>query len=149
MAADISNQQASSSSYTTCYRLAKTVFMVFAWISFGMNMDIVSPSLEDLKILLQINYQDIAFGLVLRSIGQMVVTTFIGLVFDKLSGHTELIMAFTKIMMISSKIENIIYSALSVRDFYNDLSKHFDPMDQNLLVDNGPFSFAWNVLCHL
>ncbi len=93
-----------TNNYTTRYRIAKTILMIFAWITFGINNEIVATALEDLKVLLQTNYQDIGFALVLRNIGYMSVTAFIGLVYDRFIDHSETIMAFAKILMIIRKL---------------------------------------------
>ncbi len=103
MAVEKDNRVVMTNSYTKWYRIMKTIFMVVAWISFGMNLEIVSPALEDLRILLQTNYQDIVLGLLLRNIGYMVVTTFIGLVYDKLNNYSDCLMAFATFIMITSK----------------------------------------------
>jgi hypothetical protein len=108
MSIEIKKRQATANNYSLRYRIAKTIFMVFAWISFGMNSGLLGLALEDLKILLQTNYKDIVLSLVIRNIGYIVVTTFIGLVFDKLSGYSDLLMAFAKLMMISSELISVL-----------------------------------------
>jgi F0F1-type ATP synthase assembly protein I len=60
--------------------------------------------MEDLKILLGVEYEAMSFSLVIRNIGYMVVTVFIGLVIDKLVNYSEALMALAKLLIILRKI---------------------------------------------
>ncbi|RNA38239.1 sodium-dependent glucose transporter 1A-like [Brachionus plicatilis] len=91
-----------SESYTLYYRFLKTVLLIFAWISFGLNFEIVGPTFEDLKTYLQVNYSSISFALVLRNIGYLSLTVLFGLVLDKYSKYSENLMAFSSALIAVS-----------------------------------------------
>ena len=49
--------------YSTRYRVLKTCLLIFAFISYGVNFEIVGPTLEDLRVQMNVNYTRISFGL--------------------------------------------------------------------------------------
>ena len=77
--------------------------MIYAWVSFGINLELIGVTFEDLRILLNVDYQRMSVALVARSISYMVVTTFIGFVIDRLSRYSEFMMAFAKLLVIIRK----------------------------------------------
>ena len=90
--------------YSSKYRIIKTLLMTAAWVSLGINIEISKTSLEDLKILLNINYQSVSFGLVIRSIGYMTNSALAGLIADRFIHYSDLLMAFGKLLIILRKI---------------------------------------------
>jgi len=86
--------------YSPPYRIIKTVLMICAWISFGLNFELIGPALEDLRVMLNVDYRSISNAFILRNTSYMVVTVFIGLVMDRLSNHSETLMAFAKAMIV-------------------------------------------------
>ncbi len=77
----------------------------------------IGVALEDLRILLDVDYKSISVALVSRSISYMVVTVFIGFVIDKLSKYSEFMMAFAKLLMT---IPNFLLPWIS--NFYVSMS---------------------------
>jgi FHS family Na+ dependent glucose MFS transporter 1 len=94
--------------YTMKYRIFKTLLMIFAWVSFGINLELIGTALEDLRILLNVDYQQMSFALSSRSTSYMIVTLIIGLVMDKLIKYSELLMAVAKLLII---IRNYIFNS--------------------------------------
>jgi fucose permease len=103
--------QDTNDQYTARYRILKSILMILAWISFGINMELTGSAFEDLKILLNVNYQNIAFTLVVRSIGYILMTLTIGLFMDKILNYSDLLMAGAKLLIIIRKL--FIYTFLS------------------------------------
>lgn len=93
-------EKKSKNSYSQKYRIIKTILMICAWISFGLNFELIGTALEDLKILLNVDYRNMANSYILRNTSYMIVTVFIGLVMDKLSNYSETLMAFAKALII-------------------------------------------------
>ena len=48
--------------YTTKYRVFKTSLLILAFVSYGLNFEIVGPTLEDLRVQMSVNYSEISFG---------------------------------------------------------------------------------------
>ena len=85
--------------YSSKYRILKTILMVFAWISFGINQELARITLEDLKILLEVNYEGISFVILMRFAGAMVSAVFSGYLMNTFSLHMETILAVGKLLM--------------------------------------------------
>ena len=94
--------------YTLVYRIIKTCLLVFAWVSFGINNEIVGSTFEDLRILLNLNYEFISFGLVLRGFGYLIMILFSGFLYDKLSAYADLIMAISSFVFAMRKLINFL-----------------------------------------
>lgn len=92
------------SKYTYRYRILKTVLLIFAWISFGINNEIIASTYEDLKILLNLNYNGIATALVLNSVGFLCTMFISGYLYDRFSSHAELLMAISGFFLVTRKI---------------------------------------------
>ena len=85
--------------YTTLYRIVKSLLLILAWFSFGINNEIIGTTLEDLRILLTLNYESISLGLVFRAVGYLIATSFSGILYDRLSKYAELLMAISSLLM--------------------------------------------------
>ena len=83
--------------YTFKYRIIKTSLMILAWIAYGLTIEIIGPTFEDLRVRLGMSYKDLSFSLVLRSFGYLVFTFLTGLVLDKLGKYVDLIMAVASV----------------------------------------------------
>jgi len=81
--------------YTQTYRILKTVLLVFAWISLGINVEISSPTFEDLKIYLDTNYEKLSALFSLKNTAYLIIVVFGGFILDKFSNYADLIMAFS------------------------------------------------------
>ena len=103
--------------YSNKYRYIKTVLMIYAWVSFGIQLEPIGVALEDLRILLEVDYKSISVALVSRSISYMIVTVFIGFVIDRLSKYSDFLMAFAKLLMV---IPNFLLPWIS--NFYLSMS---------------------------
>ncbi len=89
----------------------------------------IGVALEDLRILLDVDYKSISVALVSRSISYMVVTVFIGFVIDKLSKYSDFLMAFAKLLMT---IPNFLLPWIS--NFYLSMSLFLLQGCKNLLM---------------
>lgn len=81
--------------YTQTYRIIKTVLLVFAWISLGINIEISSPTFEDLKIYLDTNYEKLSALFSLKNTAYLIIVVFGGFILDKFSNYADLIMALS------------------------------------------------------
>ena len=90
--------------YTTNYRLVKTALLILAWISLGTNLELIGPTFEDLKIFIDVDYSALSFGLILRNVSYLSLTVLFGLVLDKFSAYSELIMAVSSAIMALGSI---------------------------------------------
>ena len=104
--------------YSTRYRIFKTLLLILAWISYGLNYEIISPTLEDLKVYLDVNYSSLSFGLVLRNIGYLGLTLFFGLILDKVSSYAELLMGISSVIIAICKINLSLTSLNHVFSMY-------------------------------
>ncbi|CAF1128487.1 unnamed protein product [Brachionus calyciflorus] len=104
--------------YTLNYRIIKTTLLIFAWISFGLNLEIIGPTFEDLKIYLQVNYSSISFALVLRNIGYLILTILFGLVLDKYSKYSETLMSIASAVIAISNFLMPITRNYLIQIFY-------------------------------
>lgn len=113
LAAQLTNSSAnvsdkSSSATTTTkmsmrFRILKTLLLVAAWISFGMNFEVIGSTLEDLKLFLQVDYRSVSFNLVLRNIGYLVMVSFSGYLFDHLPRFGDLFMCLSSVLFAVCK----------------------------------------------
>ena len=101
--------QCNISRYSMRYRILKTVLLIFAWISFGLNNEIISSTYEDLRISLSLNYDGISTAIVLRGIGLFIMMFFSGYLYDKLSNYSDLLMAISGFFLVLRKKYKPIY----------------------------------------
>lgn len=85
--------------YTMKYRFVKTVVLILAWVSLGINLEMIGPTLEDLKIYLNIDYTTISLALILRNCSYMGMTILFGLFINKLNNYYEIVMACSSAIM--------------------------------------------------
>lgn len=85
------------------FRILKTLLLVAAWISFGMNFEVIGSTLEDLKLFLQVDYQSVSFNLVLRNIGYLVMVSFSGYIFDCFPRYYDLFMCLSSVLFAIRK----------------------------------------------
>jgi hypothetical protein len=83
--------------YTMRYRILKTLLLVAAWISFGMNFEVIGSTLEDLKLYLNVDYRSVSFNLVVRNIGYLTVISFAGYLFDRFNHYSDLFMCLSSV----------------------------------------------------
>jgi fucose permease len=81
--------------YSKKYRFFKAILLIFAWIAFGFNLEVIGPTLEDLRHFLNINYVQISLSLALRNLGFLCMTLVFGLVLDKVGNYIDIWMAFS------------------------------------------------------
>ena len=94
--------------YSLQYRIFKTLLMIFAWISFGLNNQLLTISLEDLKILLNADYKRVSVATIARVTSYMFCSSFSGLILDKFNKRSEYMMAIAKFFMILRKLKLIL-----------------------------------------
>ena len=90
--------------YTFKYRIIKTMLLITAWISFGLQNELVGPTYEDLKILLSINNEQISLALSLKAFAYLIAVPISGFLLDKFSKYAELLMAVSCLLMSLRKI---------------------------------------------
>lgn len=95
--------EASSSKITMRFRILKTLLLVGAWISFGMNFEVIGSTLEDLKLFLNVDYHRVSFNLVLRNTGYLVMVFFSGILFDRFPKYSDLFMCLSSVIFAVRK----------------------------------------------
>lgn len=88
---------------TMRFRILKTLLLVCAWISFGMNFEVIGSTLEDLKLFLQVDYHCVSFNLVLRNIGYLTTVSLSGFLLDRYSEYTDLFMCLASLFFAIRK----------------------------------------------
>lgn len=91
------------SKYTLEYRVVKTCLMIAAWIAFGANNEIIGSTYEDLRIMLNLNYGGISNALVIKGCGTLGTMFVSGMLYDRLAGYAELLMAISGFMLVMRK----------------------------------------------
>ena len=79
----------------------------FAYLSVGLNIEIFGITLEDLRILLKLNYKDVSSFIVTRTISYVMSITLIGLTIDPLLKYSDFLIAFGSISLALRMIFNI------------------------------------------
>jgi hypothetical protein len=77
--------------------------MIAAWVAFGVNNEVIGSTYEDLRLMLNLNYNGISTALVLKGMGTLGATFVSGILFDKLSGYADLLMAISGFFMVMRK----------------------------------------------
>ena len=93
----------SRAKYTSEYRFIKSILLVLTWISFGFNYELIGITFEDLKVYLNVNYASISIGPVLRNIGYLTLTLFLGLILERIERYSDVLMAFASGIIALSK----------------------------------------------
>lgn len=93
------------SEYSKKYRILKTLLVICSWISLSFNVEMIGPALEDLKILLNTNYQQIAFSVIVKNIGYLSMIMISGYLLEKFSKYTETLMGIAKLFIVIRKPE--------------------------------------------
>ena len=78
-----------TSKYSLRYRFMKTGLLIFAWIVYSLNYEMIGPTFEDLRHYMNINYSMISLAIVIRNLGFFIVTLLFGLVFDRISKYSD------------------------------------------------------------
>jgi hypothetical protein len=85
--------------YSFNYRIVKTALLIFTWISFGLNFEMIGSTMEDLKIFLDVNYSKYSFGLVLRNSGYLAFTLSLGLCMDRITNYSDILIAVASLFI--------------------------------------------------
>ena len=95
--------------YTKQYRLVKTLLLVMAFIVYGLNFEMVGPTLEDLRIQMNVNYTEISFGLVLRNLSFLIFSLLFGvLILNRITQYSDMFMALASLMIMLCKFSKIL-----------------------------------------
>jgi len=90
--------------YTKKYRVVKTLLLILAFISYGLNFEMIGPTLEDLRIFTSVNYTEISFGLVLRNLSFLIFSLLFGIVIlNRITQYSDFFMAVASIIIALSK----------------------------------------------
>lgn len=88
-----------TSLYTRKYRILKTILLHLAYLQLGMNNEIFGVVLEDLRILLKINYQAASSLIIAKIVGYIVFVAFVGFIIDRFIKYSDLIIAGSTILI--------------------------------------------------
>ena len=91
--------------YSKKYRILKTLLVICSWISLSFNVEMIGPSLEDLKILLSTNYQQIAFSVIIKNIGYLSMIMISGYLLERFSNYTETLMGIANLFIVIRKLK--------------------------------------------
>ena len=97
------DSECSKEKYSPQFRYIKTIFMILTWIGFGIIGEIIGPTIEDLRIYLNSDYNNLSFLISLKNVSHLVVIIFGGILFDKLSNYPDLIMCISTLLLIIRK----------------------------------------------
>jgi hypothetical protein len=98
---DVENSDNNTSMYSKKYRVVKTLLLLFAFIVYGLNFEMVGPTLEDLRIQMNVNYTEISFGLVLRNLSFLVFSLMFGIVIlNRITQYSDMLMALAFLMIM-------------------------------------------------
>ena len=90
--------------YSFKYRMIKTSLLILAWISFGLQNELIGPTYEDLKILLSINNEQISFALTLKAFASLITVPIGGILLDKFTKYADFFMAVCCLFMSLRKL---------------------------------------------
>lgn len=76
--------------YSPGYRIFKTILFMFAYISLGVNNEIFSVVFEDLKILFNINYKQMASMMIAKSVGFVICLAIVGLILERFIKYSDI-----------------------------------------------------------
>ena len=104
-----------SSKYTFLYRILKTILFHFACLSLGLNSEIFGITSEDLKILLNVNYQRVSTLYISKIIGYLLFLPIFGLTIDPFLKYSDYFVAASNFgialgMVFLTIEDNIMYS---------------------------------------
>lgn len=129
------NNRRKDDKYTINYRIVKTIVLILAWVSLGVNLEMIGPTLEDLKIFLNIDYSTISIALILRNVSYLGVTVVFGLFLQKFTNYYELIMAFSSATMaLGKKKRNLSKFYKIIFEFFLFFSKLSHSCHSNLFL---------------
>lgn len=83
--------------YTLRYRVIKTILFHFSCLSLGLTMELYGVTIEDLKILLNVNYQQVSTLLIGRIVGYLVSLSLIGIIIDSYLKYSDILIAIANI----------------------------------------------------
>jgi hypothetical protein len=81
------------------YRYLKTVILILGWISLGFTNEIIGPTLEDLRILMKLNYQQIATCTALKTFGFLIGIWLSSIFLRRLSNYANFVIALSSFFM--------------------------------------------------
>ncbi len=92
-----------STLYTFRYRVLKTILFHLAYLSLGLNSEIFGVTIEDLKILLNVNYQRVSSLFICKIIGYLTSISLIGLIIDPFLKYSDLLIAIANLFLAIRK----------------------------------------------
>jgi hypothetical protein len=93
-----------SSKYTYLYRVLKTILFHCAYLSLGLNSEIYGVTSEDLKILLNVNYQRVASLYISKVIGFLIFLPIFGLIIDPFLKYSDFLIALANLGIALRKL---------------------------------------------
>jgi hypothetical protein len=79
--------------YSFKYRVIKTFFLCVAYVSVGLNIEIFGVTVEDLRILLKLDYKQVSNFITTRTLSYIASVTLIGFTIDKFLKYSDLLIA--------------------------------------------------------
>jgi hypothetical protein len=93
----------SKEKYSSAFRFLKTCLMIVTWIAFGIVCEIMGPALEDLKLYLGVDYNELSFLISLKQASHLALILIGGMLFDKFSFYADTIMCISSILLVVRK----------------------------------------------
>ncbi|XP_060573642.1 sodium-dependent glucose transporter 1A-like [Ruditapes philippinarum] len=93
MEKDKDSQTDSKPQRSTCEKVVETGFLVATWLALGLYLEIFGPTLIDLKIKLNTDYEKVAVAVSGRSVGMFPGCVFGGFLVDKFGKYCHLMLA--------------------------------------------------------
>ncbi|KAL4239900.1 hypothetical protein ACF0H5_000699 [Mactra antiquata] len=87
---------------TKMQKITKTIFLVLVWVCIGLNLEITGPTLKDLIIRIDSNYESMSTAVFGRSAGFFIGSALGGVLVDKLGFYCELMVAICLDLMGAS-----------------------------------------------
>ena len=94
---EVIESKTQSSKYTFLYRILKTILFHFAYLSLGLNSEIFGITSEDLKILLNVNYQRVSTLYISKVIGFLMFLPIFGLIIDPFLKYSDFLISIANL----------------------------------------------------
>ncbi|XP_061189695.1 sodium-dependent glucose transporter 1A-like [Saccostrea echinata] len=89
---------------STIQKIIKTVFLVSIWTCIGLCIEIAGPTLKDLKLRVDLDYEEVSRAVSGRSVGYFIGSAMGGLLVDRLDPYCDLMLAACLDMMGTTTI---------------------------------------------
>jgi hypothetical protein len=98
------NEKKNFAKYSFRYRILKTILFHFSCLSLGVTSEIFGTTNEDLKILLNVNYQKVSTLVIARIVGYMTSLLITGVIIDPFLKYSDLLISIALFGMSFRKL---------------------------------------------